>query len=116
MGYGKRALQQLIDYYSGNIPNLHEDSVHNGKIDEITDNDIEENLMEEVIKPRKNLPPLLLKLSERAAENLDYLGVSYGLTSNLLKYVYLLYVTFVCLSVCVSYSLFFLKFFEVGNS
>lgn len=86
MGYGKRALQQLIDYYSGNIPNLHEDSVHNGKIDEITDNDIEENLMEEVIKPRKNLPPLLLKLSERAAENLDYLGVSYGLTSNLLKF------------------------------
>ncbi|XP_057298678.1 RNA cytidine acetyltransferase-like [Hydractinia symbiolongicarpus] len=86
MGYGKRALQQLIDYYSGNIPNLHEDSVHNGKIDEITDNDIKENLMEEVIKPRKNLPPLLLKLSERAAENLDYLGVSYGLTSNLLKF------------------------------
>lgn len=86
MGYGKRALQQLIDYYSGNIPNLHEDSVHNGKIDEITDNDIEENLMEEVIKPRKNLPPLLLKLSERAAESLDYLGVSYGLTSNLLKF------------------------------
>jgi len=41
--------------------------------------------MEETIKPRKNLPPLLLKLNERKAEKLDYLGVSYGLTNQLLK-------------------------------
>ena len=43
------------------------------------------SLLEEVVSPRKNLPPLLLKLSERPAERLDYLGVSYGLTSQLLK-------------------------------
>lgn len=41
--------------------------------------------MEEVITPRKELPPLLLKLNERPAEHLDYLGVSYGLTPRLLK-------------------------------
>ena len=51
----------------------------------MTDEDIEENLLEESIKPRKNLPPLLLKLNERKAEKLDYIGVSYGLTSDLLK-------------------------------
>lgn len=43
------------------------------------------SLLEEVITPRKELPPLLLKLSERRAERLDYLGVSYGLTTQLLK-------------------------------
>ena len=42
-------------------------------------------LLEEMLTPRKNLPPLLLKLSERRAEKLDYLGVSYGLTSDLLR-------------------------------
>uniref|UniRef100_A0A8D0FLL8 RNA cytidine acetyltransferase n=1 Tax=Strix occidentalis caurina TaxID=311401 RepID=A0A8D0FLL8_STROC len=44
------------------------------------------SLLEEVVTPRKDLPPLLLKLSERQAENLDYLGVSYGLTPRLLKF------------------------------
>ncbi|KAF6021226.1 NAT10 [Bugula neritina] len=32
------------------------------------------------------LPPLLSKLSERKPESLDYLGVSYGLTSDLLRF------------------------------
>lgn len=43
------------------------------------------SLLEEVVTPRKDLPPLLLKLNERRAERLDYLGVSYGLTPQLLK-------------------------------
>ena len=33
MGYGKRAIQQLIEYYSGNIVNLSEQS--NGNADEM---------------------------------------------------------------------------------
>ena len=41
--------------------------------------------MEEIIAPRKNLPPLLSKLGERPAEKLDYLGVSFGLTADLLR-------------------------------
>jgi len=32
------------------------------------------------------LPPLFSKLSERKPESLDYLGVSYGLTSDLLRF------------------------------
>uniref|UniRef100_A0AAY4CAP0 RNA cytidine acetyltransferase n=1 Tax=Denticeps clupeoides TaxID=299321 RepID=A0AAY4CAP0_9TELE len=43
-------------------------------------------LLEEAVSPRKDLPPLLLKPSERRAERLDYLGVSYGLTPQLLKF------------------------------
>lgn len=38
------------------------------------------------MSPRKDLPPLLLKLNERRAERLDYLGVSYGLTPQLLRF------------------------------
>ncbi len=38
------------------------------------------------LKPRKNLPPLLCKLTERAPERLDYIGVSFGLTAQLLKF------------------------------
>jgi N-acetyltransferase 10 len=44
------------------------------------------DLLEEQIAPRKNLPPLLLKLNERRAEKLSYLGVSFGLTSDLLRF------------------------------
>lgn len=36
------------------------------------------------------MPPLLQRLSERKPEALDYLGVSYGLTSSLLRCVLLL--------------------------
>ena len=43
-------------------------------------------LLEEQIEPRSNLPPLLLRLQERRAEQLDYLGVSFGLTLSLLKF------------------------------
>ena len=35
------------------------------------------------------MPPLLQRLTERKPETLDYLGVSYGLTPQLLRYVYL---------------------------
>ncbi|XP_031717150.1 RNA cytidine acetyltransferase [Anarrhichthys ocellatus] len=85
MGYGSRALQLLQMYYEGKFPTMDESmqSSHN----EITSVSSEAvSLLEEVITPRKELPPLLLKLSERRAERLDYLGVSFGLTTLLLKF------------------------------
>ena len=85
MGYGKRAIDQLISYYSGAIPNLNEDVTDKNITGGLPDGDPHDNLLEENIKPRKHLPPLLLKLNERRAEKLDYLGVSYGLTSDLLR-------------------------------
>uniref|UniRef100_A0A3Q3WM34 RNA cytidine acetyltransferase n=1 Tax=Mola mola TaxID=94237 RepID=A0A3Q3WM34_MOLML len=85
MGYGSRALQLLQMYYEGKFPTMDESTRSNHN--EITSVSSEAvSLLEEVITPRKELPPLLLKLSERRAERLDYLGVSYGLTAQLLKF------------------------------
>uniref|UniRef100_A0AC35TPU2 RNA cytidine acetyltransferase n=1 Tax=Rhabditophanes sp. KR3021 TaxID=114890 RepID=A0AC35TPU2_9BILA len=81
-GYGKRAIQLLTDYYEGKIPITAQatKAIRQVETDEVL------NVLEENISPRDNLPSLLLKLNERPAEKLDYLGVSYGLTVNLLKF------------------------------
>uniref|UniRef100_A0A670HTS1 RNA cytidine acetyltransferase n=1 Tax=Podarcis muralis TaxID=64176 RepID=A0A670HTS1_PODMU len=85
MGYGSRALRLLQMYYEGKFPCLEEKVTQKPR--EITTVSSEAvSLLEEAVMPRKDLPPLLLKLSERQAENLDYLGVSYGLTPRLLKF------------------------------
>ena len=84
MGYGRRAMNLLIQYYEGNIPNLAEESKEERQIPTLTE-DEDFGLLKEVISPKSNLPPLLLKLSERPGEQLDYLGVSYGLTGQLLR-------------------------------
>ena len=87
MGYGRRAMNLLIQYYEGNIPSLTEEVTEEEQIATLTKED-DVGLLKEVISPKSNLPPLLLKLSERPAEQLDYLGVSYGLTVQLLRHVY----------------------------
>ncbi|XP_056622082.1 RNA cytidine acetyltransferase [Triplophysa dalaica] len=85
MGYGSRALQLLQRYYEGQFPLL--DETEQTTANTITSLSSEAvSLLEEVVTPRKDLPPLLLKLNERRAERLDYLGVSYGLTPQLLKF------------------------------
>jgi N-acetyltransferase 10 len=93
MGYGKRAMNLLKDYYEGKIISLNENdddgdlsnnNKKEGDIKVVEDDSL--GLLEEEIEPRKNLPPLLLKLSERKAERLSYLGVSFGLTSDLLRF------------------------------
>lgn len=83
MGYGTRALQLIYDYYCGLFEvNLSEDisSADAGG------NGYEDDDAGEELKPRANLPPLLMSLDERKAEKLDYLGVSFGLTPELLKF------------------------------
>uniref|UniRef100_A0A452G638 RNA cytidine acetyltransferase n=1 Tax=Capra hircus TaxID=9925 RepID=A0A452G638_CAPHI len=85
MGYGSRALQLLQMYYEGRFPCLEEKVLETSReIHTISSEAV--SLLEEVVTPRKDLPPLLLKLNERPAERLDYLGVSYGLTPRLLKF------------------------------
>uniref|UniRef100_A0A673MAD2 RNA cytidine acetyltransferase n=1 Tax=Sinocyclocheilus rhinocerous TaxID=307959 RepID=A0A673MAD2_9TELE len=81
MGYGSRALQLLQQYYEGQFPLLDENKLLKPLLQSSV-----VSLLEEVVSPRKDLPPLLLKLNERRAERLDYLGVSYGLTPQLLKF------------------------------
>ncbi|KAM8860479.1 RNA cytidine acetyltransferase [Synchiropus picturatus] len=85
MGYGSRALQLLQMYYEGKFPTMDENTpTDQNQITSVSSEAV--SLLEEVVTPRKELPPLLLKLSERRAERLDYLGVSYGLTAQLLKF------------------------------
>ncbi|KAG1661551.1 RNA cytidine acetyltransferase [Nymphon striatum] len=86
MGYGLRALQLLEKYYDGQIPCLNEASSENDDSKEIHNNYENKELLTEEIKPRNSLPALLLKLSERPPERLDYLGVSYGVTSDLFRF------------------------------
>jgi N-acetyltransferase 10 len=92
MGYGARALELLADYYQGRIPSLAEHDSEDGEGDGRGDGaDGAEGghgagLHSEVLRARRNLPPLLLKLGERRAERLHWLGVSYGMTEELLKF------------------------------
>uniref|UniRef100_A0A0N5ADA8 RNA cytidine acetyltransferase n=1 Tax=Syphacia muris TaxID=451379 RepID=A0A0N5ADA8_9BILA len=87
MGYGTRALQLLQEYYEGNVPCVMEtdDRIGHSKTQVIKDPE-SVVLLEEVVVPRSELPPLLLRLNERKAEYVDYLSVSYGLTQSLLKF------------------------------
>lgn len=89
MGYGKRALQLLRKYYAGEFTSLNEndlddDADSDNGFEKIDDEEI--GLLKESIAPRKKIPTLLKRLSERRPERLDYIGTSYGLTNELLKF------------------------------
>nr|CAB3264206.1 N-acetyltransferase 10 [Phallusia mammillata] len=87
MGYGSRAIDLLEKYYEGQLTSLDENDESESDKQQaniVSEEDV--GLMDEVLAPRKNLPPLLWKLDERRPERLDYVGVSYGLTAPLLKF------------------------------
>ena len=86
MGYGSRAIEMLSRYYSGDLA----DGLKKGakkKKDGATSansaNSSAETLLTEQIAPRSHLPPLLLSLTQRPAESLQWLGTSFGLTEAL---------------------------------
>ncbi|XP_044254594.1 RNA cytidine acetyltransferase [Tribolium madens] len=84
MGYGAKALNLLKQYYEFKIPSTDEFEDVVEEINNVREEEV--GLLEETVEPRKSLPPLLTKLSDRKPEKLDYLGVSYGLTEQLLKF------------------------------
>lgn len=89
MEYGSQALKLLRKYYQGCIPNLEKEDAEDDssaltQVSQVEDSEVD--LLQEKIEPKSSLPPLLLKLSERKSENLDYLGVSYGVTESLIKF------------------------------
>ncbi|KAI3405975.2 NAT10 [Candida oxycetoniae] len=89
MGYGTRAMQLLIDYYSGKFTDVSESSeLKDHTLTRVTDKELANASLKDEISLRdaKSLPPLLLKLSEKAPYYLDYLGVSYGFTPQLHKF------------------------------
>ena len=85
-GYGKEALKQLESYYKGEIPlnNNHFDPEND--MDQDTVNEIDSvGLLQETIEP-KNEMAIMSSLDERKNERLDWLGVSFGLTHQLLSF------------------------------
>ena len=47
---------------------------------------LQASLLEENLKPRTNLPPLLVHVRERKPEKLHFIGVSFGLTLDLFRF------------------------------
>ncbi|ERF70144.1 hypothetical protein EPUS_00331 [Endocarpon pusillum Z07020] len=93
MGYGSRALQLLTDFYEGKFTNLSENDSSTiqdiESMPRVTDAEFEStSLLEDTINIRDihTMPPLFSKLSECRPDLLDYLGVSFGLTSPLHKF------------------------------
>ncbi|PWY87006.1 putative nucleolar ATPase Kre33 [Aspergillus heteromorphus CBS 117.55] len=90
MGYGSRALELLVDFYEGKFTSLSEDIPEpQEEMVRVTDEELTNtNLLEDNVHVRdiRTMPPLFGKLSERRPDALDYVGVSFGLTSSLHKF------------------------------
>ncbi|KAI0059576.1 DUF699-domain-containing protein [Artomyces pyxidatus] len=88
MGYGARALKALNSYYSGEYFNLDEAPKGEESYPDAAAIDDSTSLLTDnpTIRSPTAMPPLLQRLTERKPEALDYLGVSYGLTPQLLRF------------------------------
>lgn len=89
MGYGSRALDLLKDYFEGKFTDISEaTTLGDHTLQRVTDAELASASLKDEIRLRdaKSLPPLLLKLLEKAPYALSYLGVSYGMTPQLHKF------------------------------
>ncbi|XVF61787.1 hypothetical protein PTKIN_Ptkin08bG0158500 [Pterospermum kingtungense] len=91
LGYGSAAVELLTRYYEGQLTSfseLDEDAEETPQGSQLRLSEAAEkvSLLEENIKPRTNLPPLLVHPRERRPEKLHYLGVSFGLTLDLFRF------------------------------
>jgi N-acetyltransferase 10 len=100
MGYGSRAVELLHRFYNGEMVSLvnadDEESGDESMGDEPETEDEsndgndgskkQKGILGEKIAPRKELPPLLLPLTEVEAPRLDWIGTSFGLTLGLQKF------------------------------
>lgn len=87
-GYGSRAVELLQHYYEGHLADLSEDGCDGDK-SAARPVDLPSGkggLLDEIVRPRAGLPPLLQAVSERPAEALQYLGASFGMTQPLLSF------------------------------
>lgn len=88
-GYGSRAIELLKLYYEGGIQSV--DDILPADAGEpdaalVEDRAAEDVLLTEKIRPKRALPPLLVSLEERKPEALEYLGVAFGVTSQLYNF------------------------------
>ena len=99
-GYGSRAVELLYRFYNGDMVSLDDGDDEEDEVEEqeseAEDNDSDSDddgvtkgqkgIRAEKLAPRKELPPLLLPLTEVKAPRLDWIGTSFGLTLNLHKF------------------------------
>lgn len=92
-GYGRRALDLLVDFYAGKFLSLDENAApleQQQEMTRVTDSELENSsLQTDNVKVRdiRSMPPLFSRLSEiRPPAQLDYIGVSFGLTPQLHKF------------------------------
>ncbi|XP_050292456.1 RNA cytidine acetyltransferase 1 [Quercus robur] len=88
-GYGSQAVELLARYFEGQLTPISEVDVEN--VTEtphvrVTEAAEKASLLEENLKPRTNLPPLLVHVRERKPEKLHFIGVSFGLTLDLFRF------------------------------
>lgn len=89
LGYGSQAVELLTRYFEGQFAPITEAEISDGDVQahvRVTEAAEKVSLLEESIKPRTDLPPLLVSLRERRPEKLHYLGVSFGLTLDLFRF------------------------------
>ncbi|XP_078428150.1 RNA cytidine acetyltransferase 1-like [Wolffia australiana] len=91
LGYGTTAVELLTRYYKGELTFSEmgpEEPLEakNSTPARITEAAAKISLLEETVRPREDLPPLLLHLNERRPERLHYLSVSFGLTWELFRF------------------------------
>ena len=93
MGYGSRAVDLILSYFGGQISAevlpIGDFGGEGGDIigeSTISTENAESSLGSEVIRPKASLPSLLVSLHDRAAERLHWVGVSFGLTEQLLNF------------------------------
>ncbi|KAI5887198.1 DUF699-domain-containing protein [Schizophyllum commune H4-8] len=89
MGYGSRAVQALSQFYSGELYDYTKD--HGPEDTPMQQDDVAPgtSLLTEsapTIRNVSSMPPLLQRLEEVKPQTLDWLGVSYGLTGQLLRF------------------------------
>ncbi|KAG9004129.1 hypothetical protein FRB93_010477 [Tulasnella sp. JGI-2019a] len=88
MGYGARALHALEAFYRGDYFDLSESEAVQAEYPRDHRLDQVQSLQDDTIAPRSinSLPPLLQPLNTLKPPALDYMGVSYGLTPQLLRF------------------------------
>ncbi|XP_027078262.1 RNA cytidine acetyltransferase 1 [Coffea arabica] len=89
LGYGSTAVELLTRYFEGQLTSIAELDVEDTQESpqvRVTEAAEKVSLLEENIRPRTDLPPLLVHLHERKPEKLHYVGVSFGLTQDLFRF------------------------------
>ena len=81
-GYGTQAIKLLTSYFAGNINVTAADEAVEEKVSHTEDTDDNGTM----VSVRKRIPTLLTPIVERPFELLDYVGVSFGVTTELFTF------------------------------